>query len=834
MTNINDIRKDCTLESEIMDPQSSEDTNPRRTSHLTPSQSEDQMDQGISFHHGMKFCESFDNNSVIYHGDPSVPNDDKCQSQHNDLTHKGEILEPLHDSIAYAVASSPNDLNHNLNVSSCTTKLSNGDRISADPRTLPYHERKQVIETYDTERQTSQAQNYKKNDKIGSSTKPSRPPDLYRLNMMHATSSTRNGTTSAPNLSHGGIPTPRNRTFSNDLDKHHDKGFQPPQKVINRPSSIHVRNESSGSVSSLGSMTGGASSMTPRELSQLSEALNNDIRQYIDTSKGIRSKDNHSSGILTNLLASVSGSSFESNQSIEKMTDKFHKKNQKFLSKTERQKDRSRKRDMIRSLSPSVQSHRSHRPRLPSIDNDNWEENDQKHLKSQRNKTYRSKRESMYGATDSSKVHESQRDRYLESQKRDSEQDDISSIDDESCISSDFTSVFMEDGDSSSSSSSPRKLSKHIGKFKGHNQPSEYTSLLPSGELTHEQGQSKPAKRPKRINSASAQRDRNNNNIHRSKGRRYRDNIQRSEVGKIKEMRKIPLPPKKNRHIDSFYGQTYRDEEDSSSSDGIDFEIDDYTKHLLKIQRERLMMQWSQELEIFKEEQSKRNHKGSRWYNQIWAWFEGISFRCRGKIATALSDIESFVCNLPLTIGAIGLAVVTLGVVWFKFTEEMMKSCQPVHYHSDLCTFPEFPGCFACENKEAKWYRVALTFHRFCSTFAGIIALLFCLKIILAPEVIRSEMNSPTTSSPAGLICMTIVCIFAGVGRLGEWVVISTATIHFIIAIWFLYMAQCYNSLPDPSWFPNTIGLGVSAVKTWLYFPIAGQLLMLVSVDTSP
>jgi hypothetical protein len=59
------------------------------------------------------------------------------------------------------------------------------------------------------------------------------------------------------------------------------------------------------------------------------------------------------------------------------------------------------------------------------------------------------------------------------------------------------------------------------------------------------------------------------------------------------------------------------------------------------------------------------------------------------KLFTFLTWLESFFANLPLTIGAIALSIATLGVVWFKFAEETMDSCIPVHFHSVQCTFPE-------------------------------------------------------------------------------------------------------------------------------------------------
>ena len=64
---------------------------------------------------------------------------------------------------------------------------------------------------------------------------------------------------------------------------------------------------------------------------------------------------------------------------------------------------------------------------------------------------------------------------------------------------------------------------------------------------------------------------------------------------------------------------------------------------------------------------------------------------------------------------------------------------------------------------------------------------------------------------------MTMVCVFAGRGWIGECLVLSAAAMHLCLVMWFLYMALAYRILPDPSWYPNTVGIGLSAVKTWLY-----------------
>ena len=125
-------------------------------------------------------------------------------------------------------------------------------------------------------------------------------------------------------------------------------------------------------------------------------------------------------------------------------------------------------------------------------------------------------------------------------------------------------------------------------------------------------------------------------------------------------------------------------------------------------------------------------------------------------------------------------------------------------------------------------YQVAVHFHFACSCFAGLLAFSFIAKIILAPKVVFDNLSSPTTASPAGLLCMTLNIVFAGRGVVGMFVVSAVSCIHLCLAIWFLYMALAYHIMPEPSWFPNTTGIGLSAVKTWLYHPMAGHFLMAV------
>lgn len=72
------------------------------------------------------------------------------------------------------------------------------------------------------------------------------------------------------------------------------------------------------------------------------------------------------------------------------------------------------------------------------------------------------------------------------------------------------------------------------------------------------------------------------------------------------------------------------------------------------------------------------------------------------------------------------------------------------------------------------------------------------------------EMSSPTTASPAGLLCMTAVCVFTGRGLVGQILVSTAAFIHLGLVIWFIYMALAYNILPEPSKWHEPFGEKVS------------------------
>ena len=121
-------------------------------------------------------------------------------------------------------------------------------------------------------------------------------------------------------------------------------------------------------------------------------------------------------------------------------------------------------------------------------------------------------------------------------------------------------------------------------------------------------------------------------------------------------------------------------------------------------------------------------------------------------------------------------------MVWFTFAEENLNSCQPVHFYSKQCTYPEFPGYFYY-NIDAYIYKVVIGFHFASSMLARILAMLFFAKIFLVRRFVIDEMCSPTTSRPAGLICTTTVCGFAGRGLISWTLVTTAAGLHFCLGM---------------------------------------------------
>lgn len=109
---------------------------------------------------------------------------------------------------------------------------------------------------------------------------------------------------------------------------------------------------------------------------------------------------------------------------------------------------------------------------------------------------------------------------------------------------------------------------------------------------------------------------------------------------------------------------------------------------LLEKERTKLIKQWRAEAKAETEE-ARLLERRNRWYRRLWRCFESGYGSFALKVFNGLTYCEEFIANLPLTIGAIALSTANLGVDWFKFAEENLDSCEPVHFHSKQCTFPE-------------------------------------------------------------------------------------------------------------------------------------------------
>jgi hypothetical protein len=89
--------------------------------------------------------------------------------------------------------------------------------------------------------------------------------------------------------------------------------------------------------------------------------------------------------------------------------------------------------------------------------------------------------------------------------------------------------------------------------------------------------------------------------------------------------------------------------------------LDKRTKDLDR-QRAELIEQWKAEAKA-EEEAVKRDYESSRWCSALFYCIDGRCGGCLQKVYKFLLWLETFIANLPLTIGAIALALANLGVV---------------------------------------------------------------------------------------------------------------------------------------------------------------------------
>jgi hypothetical protein len=251
-------------------------------------------------------------------------------------------------------------------------------------------------------------------------------------------------------------------------------------------------------------------------------------------------------------------------------------------------------------------------------------------------------------------------------------------------------------------------------------------------------------------------------------------------------------------------------------------------QHGINLEKEKLIALWREEFEA--------ERKASSWYNRMKRQIAS-TFAIMGRYCKILR-VEAEICigNLPLTIGAIALSWVTLGIVWFKFVEDLF--CSPTSFWSTPCLSHEFPGCYYCRSSEigSKYLKAAHDFHVACSIFAMALIVAVVAKFFMAWKIVQDDLSNPVTSTPFGAIAMganALLCSHHGV--LSETLTMGCSIAQVALFLWFLSMALRHRMLPDPSWSPNTIsGLCVAATNVQLHAPRMSVGLFIVSVKYFP
>lgn len=164
----------------------------------------------------------------------------------------------------------------------------------------------------------------------------------------------------------------------------------------------------------------------------------------------------------------------------------------------------------------------------------------------------------------------------------------------------------------------------------------------------------------------------------------YQFEMEQAERARRKKRRKKKKKKKRRRQA-RRKNQGRGDDSVSSSSTSSDSSLEfnrwlDERSSFLEEEKARVVERWKAEARAEFEASKRRERR------PVWG---GACAKLVKRFVKVLAYLESFFANLPLTIGAIALSIANLGVDWFKFMEENLDSCQPVHFHSEQCTFPE-------------------------------------------------------------------------------------------------------------------------------------------------
>ena len=509
-----------------------------------------------------------------------------------------------------------------------------------------------------------------------------------------------------------GIPRPQRMQR-----QHTPPQEQPPPPPPPLPShQYHIRTDSSGSLSSLGSTgsRGPGFSLTDRLSVDIQDSFSQSIR-YVEAEAEYPNRDpaKHSSSLDRRTTTDSpndqhrrrdsGGDVFSlfmwpsSAQPRPVTVEEFHQRNQEFLQRSEHERDRAKfhqqrspqqqmRRPVPSSAGTPPNSRGKNRPGLSSIDNDNWEEQGAAYIGRSRKQQHASTRDAeSQGLTHVSRPSPQQ------PHHSDISNGDASSS---SLLSSSESDTTVQDERTSLLPPAGIRTAEYRG-FRYTDEPEEpHGRRRPSGHLIERDTAMRLDQRPTQIPTTNR--------------------TPSAEPKKTKKSRKHRR--RARRHAPD--GASDESPSDSSSADYRHWSKK--RAKMLERERSQLIEQWRAEARA-EAQRARMEAEYNRWYMRL-----GRSLEARFKtfLYTAMqffTRLEMFICNLPLTIGAIALAIVTLGVVWFKFAEENMDSCQPVHFHrsvlclncqrlllttsftfvllpcllhSSQCEFPEFPGMF--------------------------------------------------------------------------------------------------------------------------------------------
>jgi len=363
--------------------------------------------------------------------------------------------------------------------------------------------------------------------------------------------------------------------------------------------------------------------------------------------------------------------------------DEFHRKNQEFLNRATAMPPPPFQKSSPASSTVPMMHHRripsqdrppasrgTHR-RLQSISNDEWEEEKEEDqrgtLAPKVKESYRAFTSTTDDTSDSGTYIDE--DRVTEDDGDDHDDHDESDYDESDNVN-EYSSLLPPSGISSNEKEG--KDSNYGRKYRRGHQNYESTSGTrrnhhpnESTQVPSDSSSANISKMSESATSTARWDNRTSNMTRKSRKKKYRH--------------------KNSKHLSNNDSTSSESSEDSS---GSSFDHRKWTKkraRMLEKERTKLIEQWKEEAKV-EADLLRKQEESNRWHRRLWNTFVGQLHNFGMKAFRCLTIVENFIGNLPLSLGAVALAIVTLGVVWFKFAEEYLDDCEPVHFHSSQCT----------------------------------------------------------------------------------------------------------------------------------------------------